>query len=277
MAAGSLGLALVFSGCTVEGAALGLWRSALLDRWLGRWGLSGTHAIKLLAVSLAVGAGAAAVVLVLTGLVPLATVALVAVAPAPFARASAHRRRRAEEMSEAWPDAISSIIAGVRAGMSLPECCCALTERGPAVLHAGFAAFASTYRACMSFEAALDRLRDTLDDPVTDRVVMVLRLANDVGGTDLVRVLGATGDFIREDLRTRGEIRARWSWTVNAARLAAATPFLVLFLMGLRPEARLAYAGPGGVITIAVGSVVTLSGYRLMLRAARLPQERRLG
>ena len=274
--AGALGLALLFSGCTVDRSA-GSRRSPLLERWCGGWGLSSTEVTKLLAASLVAGVVAAAGTLAVTGLAPLAAVAFLSAAPIPSARTAARRRRRREELSEAWPDAISSIIAGVRAGMSLPECCCTLAERGPDALQPGFAAMASSYRACMSFDAALDRMRETLDDPIADRVAMVLRLANEVGGTDLVRVLRATSDFIREDLRTRGEIRARWSWTVNAARLAAATPFLVLVLMGLRPEARLAYARSGGVITIAIGSVVTLLGYRLMLRAARLPEERRLG
>ena len=274
--AGALGMALLFSGCTVETSSRSP-RSALLQGWSDRWGLSSSDAMKLLATSLVAGVVAAAGTLALTGLAPLAAVAFLSAASTPTTRVTARRRRRQEEMSEAWPDAISSLVAGIRAGMSLPECCCALIERGPAALQPGFAALASTYRSCMSFEAALDRMRVVLDDPITDRVAIVLRLANEVGGTDLVRVLRATGDFIREDLRTRGEIRARWSWTVNAARLAAATPFLVLVIMGLRPEARLAYGRPGGVITVAVGCVVTLVGYRLMLRVATLRVERRLG
>lgn len=269
-------MALLFSGACAE-ASSGSSSSPRLERWLGRWGLSSTEAIKLVGLSVAVGLGAGLLALATTGLLPLAAVATLAAAPAPFARDAARRRRRHEEMRAAWPDALSSIIAGIRAGMSLPECCCALIERGPDALQPGFAAFAGTYRACMSFDAAVEALRASLDDPISDRVGMVLRLANDVGGTDLVRVLRATGDFIREDLRTRGEIRARWSWTLNAARLAAGTPFLVLAVMSLRPEARSAYSRPGGVMTIAVGSLVTLVGYRLMLRAASLPEERRLG
>lgn len=275
-AVGALGLALLFSGWTVESSS-GSRRSPALAGLMDRCGWSSTETVKALAACFAAGVGAAVGALALTGLAPLAALASLVAAPLPLARTTTLRRRRQAEMAEAWPDAISSLIAGIRAGMSLPECCCALTERGPEALQGGFAALASSYRACMSFAEALDRLRETLDDPISDRVVMVLRLANDVGGTDLVSVLRATSDFIREDLRTRGEIRARWSWTVNAARLAAFTPMLVLVLMGLRPEARLAYARPGGLLTITAGSLVTLVGYRLMLRAARLPEERRLG
>lgn len=275
-AAAALGLALVYSGWTA-GRSSGFLRSSLSAGWMDRRELSYGATIKLLPMSVAAGVGTGSLTMALTGLVPLALVASSMAARTPFVRAAARARRRREEMSEAWPDAISSMIAGIRAGMSLPECCCALVERGPEVLRPGFTVFGDTYRSCMSFTAALEGLRDALGDPITDRVTVVLQLADDVGGTDLVRVLRATGDFIREDLRTRGEIRARWSWTVNAARLAAGTPFLVLVLMALRPEARVAYTNPRGVTTIAVGSLITVLGYRLMLRAARLPEERRLG
>lgn len=275
-AMGALGLALLFSGCTAE-APPGSRRSTASAHRLAQWGLSDAEATKLAVLSSAAGLAAGILVLAATGVVPLAVLAILCVAPAPFALMKARRRRQREEMREAWPDAISSIIAGIRAGMSLAECCCALAERGPMALRSGFKAFADTYRASMSFQAGLDGLRGWLQDPIADRVALVLGLAHEVGGTELVRVLRATNDFIREDLRTRGEIKARWSWTVNAARLAAGTPFVVLILMGLRPEARLAYGSSAGMTTIAVGSLITLLGYRLMLRAARLPEERRLG
>jgi tight adherence protein B len=170
---------------------------------------------------------------------------------------------------------MAHLISGVRAGLSLAECCSALSKRGPEELRAGFGALAATYAATGSFDAALTRLQESLEDPVADRVVAVLRMAHAVGGNDLVRLLRTTAELIREDLRIRGEIRARWSWTVTAARLAAAAPFLVLLMMSTRPEAAAAYASDPGTATIIVGSSVSFLGYRLMLRAARLPEERR--
>jgi tight adherence protein B len=50
----------------------------------------------------------------------------------------------------------------------------------------------------------------------------------------------------------------------------------VLLLMATRPEAARAYESPGGAVVIACGAVATLVGYRLMLLAARLPEERRV-
>lgn len=229
-------------------------------------------------VAAGLGCALAAVVVVagLSGaLVPaLAFAAAAAAAPVALVRARALRGRR--RLRDAWPDALATLIAGVRAGVSLSESCAALATRGPEETRPAFASFAATLRATGSFPAALDRLRAELSDPVGDRVVAALAMAHEVGGTDLVRVLRTLADFVREDLRVRKEIEARWSWTVTAARVAAAAPWLVLLLMAARPEAARAYDSPAGVAVIGAGAAATVLGYRLMLRAARLPEERRL-
>jgi tight adherence protein B len=91
-----------------------------------------------------------------------------------------------------------------------------------------------------------------------------------------VRVLRTLGDFVREDVRVRKEIEARWSWTLTAARVAAAAPWIVLVMMSTRPEAAAAYNSTAGATVVGAGAAVTIAGYRLMLRAARLPDHRRL-
>jgi tight adherence protein B len=194
----------------------------------------------------------------------------------PISIAVARRKARRRLFREAWPDAIATLIASVRAGVSLPESCLLLVERGPAELARGFKAFAASYRASGSFRSGLNRMQTELSDPIADRVIAALVLAQEVGGTDLVRVLRTMGDFVREDVRVRKEIEARWSWTVTAARVACAAPWIILVMMSLRPEAAAAYNSRAGAIVVAAGAAATLIGYRLMLRAARLPDDKRL-
>jgi tight adherence protein B len=194
----------------------------------------------------------------------------------PIARATALERARIREARAEWPDAIATLVASLRAGRSLPEACEDLSANGGRALKPGFEAFARSYRAMGSFSAGIGALRDRLADPIADRVAVALLMAHEVGGTDLIRVLRTLGDFVRDDLRVRREVEARWSWTVTAARLAAAAPWIVLVLMGMQPEAGRAYSSPTGAVIIAVGLVATLVGYQLMLRAARLPEDRRL-
>ncbi|MGI8521225.1 MAG: type II secretion system F family protein [Actinomycetota bacterium] len=272
---GALGLLLLYDGLTAAGSAHSS-PLAGLDRLAAEAGLPALSGSRMLLASAGASVVALVVVAGITASFVLAAAFSVVASWIPFAWARARRRSRTHSFREAWPDAIASVIAGVRAGISLPETCASLAERGPQDLRPGFTSFAATYAASGSFHAALDRLRSELSDPVGDRVVASLGLAHDVGGTDLVRVLRTLSDFVREDLRVRKEVQARWSWTVTAARVAAAAPWIVLLLMSARPEAAAAFNSSTGAIVVATGAVVTTLGYRLMLRAARLPEPGRL-
>lgn len=194
----------------------------------------------------------------------------------PWAWLMGRRRKRAQQISQAWPDVLGSLIASIRAGVSLPEALLYQRTRVPEALRPAFDDFSSAYRASGSFLVGLDALRTSASDPIADRVVVALSITHDVGGTDVVRTLRTLSDFVRDDLRTRSEVLARWSWTVVAARVAAAAPWLVLLLMSTRPEAARVYGSTTGAIVIAIGGLATVAGYRLMLRAARLPTENRL-
>ena len=139
-----------------------------------------------------------------------------------------------------------------------------------------FALFGRDYQSTGRFDVALDRLKQRLADPTGDRVVEALRIARDVGGGDLGRMLRALSGFLREEGRTRGELEARQSWTVNAARLAVAAPWVVLAAMSLQPEVVARYATGAGALVLVGGAVVCVVAYRLMLWLGRLPEERRV-
>ena len=74
----------------------------------------------------------------------------------------------------------------------------------------------------------------------------------------------------------RGELESRQSWTVNAARLAVAAPWVLLVLLSTRPAAVAAYNTPAGVLVLVVGGVISFAAYRLMMRIGRLPVENRV-
>src|SRR5205823_4425629 len=151
-----------------------------------------------------------------------------------------------------------------------------LGSRGPEPLRQPFRRFAEDYRATGRFDDGLDRLKARLADPVADRIVESLRVAREVGGTDLGRLLRTLSQFLREDARTRAELETRQGWTVNAARLALAAPWAVLGLLALRPEAVAAYDSATGLLVLAAGGGISVAAYRFMLRLARLPDEQRV-
>ncbi len=189
------------------------------------------------------------------------------------------RRRRAQrslELREVWPEAVDNLASGVRAGLSLPEALTQLGVRGPEQLRSAFRRFGDDYRATGRFNESLDRLKANLADPVGDRVVEALRMAREVGGTDLGRLLRTLSTFLREDARTRAELETRQGWTVNAARLALCAPWILLLLLSTQPSAVAAYNQPAGAFVLLIGGGVSFLAYRVMLRIARLPSEQRV-
>jgi len=197
-------------------------------------------------------------------------------AAAPVAAVRARARHRSTRLREVWPDAIDHLTSAVRAGLSLPEAVTQLGVRGPQELRPALVAFAVDYRATGRFGDALDLLKIRLADPVGDRVVESLRLARDVGGSDLGRLLRTLSGFLRDDARLRSELESRQGWTVNAARLAVAAPWCVLGLLATRPESVAAYDTPAGLLVLVFGAGLSATSYAAMLRVARLPDEARV-
>jgi tight adherence protein B len=248
-------------------------RRASVLRQAGFLRLRPAHLLLLEAVS---GSTAAILVGSLTGAAGLAAAAfgLGALVPSAVVRRAA--RQRTADRRALWPEVVDSLASGVRAGLSLPEALAAVGERGPEPLRPAFAAFGADHRASGRTAEALDRLRERLADPVGDRVVETVRLAREVGGTDVGTVLRTLAAFLREDARTRAELEARQSWTVNAARVAVAAPWLVLLLLGSQPETARAYGTGTGTVVLAAGGLACVLAYRAMVRIGRLPAERRV-
>lgn len=186
------------------------------------------------------------------------------------------RNRRQGVLRELWPEAIDNLASAVRAGMSLPEGLSALSVRGPAELRPPFARFASSYRATGRFGDCLDALKDDLSDPVGDRVCETVRVAREVGGSDLGTVLRTLSELLRADARTRSELETRQGWVVNAARLAVAAPWVVLLLLGTQSQTLRAYDTPGGTLLLGIGGSVCLIAYRIMLHIGKLPEDQRV-
>ncbi|MGO2533104.1 type II secretion system F family protein [Arthrobacter rhombi] len=184
--------------------------------------------------------------------------------------------KRATVLREQWPDVVDHLRSAIRAGLSLPEALIQLGAQGPEQLRSAFVEFGVDYRATSRFDDAMERLRYRLADPVADKIVAALMITREVGGSDLGEMLGTLGGFLRDSARTRGELEARQSWTVNAARLAVAAPWVILLLMSTQPQAVKAYSTVGGAIVLLAGLFISFLCYRIMLGIGSLPSEERI-
>ncbi|HYO31980.1 MAG TPA: type II secretion system F family protein [Nocardioidaceae bacterium] len=275
---GGVGLLLVWRSFTSPPTARGTWRSGDrgLERLLRGAGIATVTPLGLLTLSILSALAMGLAVLVLSRTLPVAVVFALIAAYGPVAIVKGRFERRRRELADVWPEAVDNLASAIRAGLSLPEALTQLGERGPESLRPAFRRFGGDYLATGRFGDCLDRLKEDLADPVGDRVVAALRIARDVGGGDLGRMLRSLSRFLRDDVRTRSELEARQAWVVNGARLAVASPWAVLLALSMQPEVIGRYNSAAGVVILGVGATACWLAYRLMVRLGRLPQERRV-
>ena len=251
-------------------------RKQHLRELLDQAGLESVSAGAFVVLALILGAAAALVVYAVSQTGPVALAFGAMAAWLPVAVVTSRRRRRLREYAEVWPEAVDNLASAVRAGMSLPDALANLAVRGPEPLRPQFDRFALDYQVSGQFGQSLDRLKDRLADPVGDRVVEGLRIAREVGGGELGRLLRNLSGYLRDEQRTRSEMESRQAWTINGARLAVAAPWMVLLFMIGQPDVIQRYNSTGGVVVLAFGAAACLVAYRLMMRIGRLPVERRI-
>jgi tight adherence protein B len=217
-------------------------------------GIEKVSAAGLLASCLGVGAFTTLAFFAVTGSWPISGCFGLFGGWLPMAIVRWRARKRTSVLRQLWPDVVDHLRSAIRAGLSLPEALIQLGEKGPVELRHVFVDFGADYRSGGQFDPSLTRLKERLADPVADRIVEALRLTREVGG----------------------ELEARQSWTVNAARLAVAAPWIVLVLLASRPEAVMAYNTPVGAAVLLGGLAVSLVSYAIMLRIGALPEEQRV-
>lgn len=274
-----LGVFLVYDGCTTPPRPRGSRGPGLSDRlatWLRAGGLGNVSPTQFVGVCFACGLGAAAIVFLVIGSTTVALLALGAGAYLPVAYYRSRRRTTRRARQQCWPEAIEMLAGAVRAGDTLPAAVSLVSERGPLPLRSAFRAVVADHRVSGDFVGALERLGAALADPTADRVVVTLVVAHRVGGRQLGQVLRTLGAFLRDDLTVRKEIVARQSWTLVAAKVAAAAPWLVLVLVASRPQGARAYDSVAGLFVLIGGAAATIVGYHLMVALGRLPEEPRV-
>ena len=251
-------------------------RPGSLARLVADSGLPRLTPSRVVAAGLVAALASAILALLVTALPLVAGLAALAGGLAPVVVLRRHAAARRQSLRAAWPDAVDGLVSAVRAGMSLPEAVADLGRTGPEPLRPAFVGFAVEYRATGAFGPSVDVLQDRLADPVADRVIAALRLAREVGGSDLGVMLRTLSGMLRDEARTRSEILARQSWTIAAARMAVAAPWLTLALLCTRPEAAAAYATAAGAAVLVVAALLSAVAYAVMMRIGRLPDDPRM-
>ena len=257
---GGVGLLLIWMACTSDPPQWRSRRSRLLADILVQAGAGRTSPTMFVLGSIGLGLLIGLVFLGMSRAWPVALAFSAIFTAIPFLIISSRARNRRTRLREVWPEAVDTLVSGVRAGMSLPEALTNLGERGPEAVRPQFRAFATDYAASARFDSSLDRLKARFADPVADRIVEALRLAHEVGGTDLRRVSLAS---LRANLAVVGQRTRLFHDTVAAnVRLGApeATDDEVRAALAEADALGFVEELPEGIHTMLSEDATTLSG-----------------
>ena len=243
--------------------------------WLDECGLAGVPTgvvvIGLVACGIVIG-GTVAIVVPIPVLAPLAAVAGIAI---PLAALDASRSRRRVLAESRWPDILDAIRMALRSGVPLHAALDAADAQLPAEWRGSWRSAIAGLANGASVASTVRELQRQRADPLTDRVGESIIVAHEMGGTELPRVLEELGRGIRDELRVRREATARQSWVRHAARLGSAAPWIVVIMLGSRPENRAAFSSAAGVSLLVACAGATLVAYTVMTAMGKLPEKRR--
>lgn len=225
-----------------------------------------------------VGAGTIAFLFVfaITGLFVVSLVPALVVATFPHAYYTRRRARQTADLLAAWPDGLRDLVSSVRAGSSLSNSIENLGRFGPLPLRVAFEGFA-VYSRSLGVVAALEMIRSDLADPTSDRVIEVLILAYERGGTVVPAILGDLAEATTRDVWALEQIRSEALEQKINSRVVFILPWLVLLAMTARSGAfRDFYSSSAGVLVVVIGGLMSLGGMLLASKIGRQPDEPRV-
>lgn len=269
------GLAVIAAGCSVWILRARRTRhfASMSIRAAGRrlrppaWSAAGVAA-AVFGTTLGIGLSGVATIGLMVG-------ALSAAAPYLVALTRAERERRA--VAAAWPDFLGLLRGHLSGGTHLAGAFVAAAASCPGTLASVLQRPATRIRAGADFTVVLRELRTELADGVADQVLLTLLHAHRSGGGKVSRLLAAVAASIADELRLRDAHYAAMTQQRLTAAVALVAPWVLLMLTAAtNPQAGTAYATATGRDVIVFGGLVTIVGFVLARRSARLDSPTRV-
>lgn len=184
-------------------------------------------------------------------------------------------RRRYQSVAETMPSVIESVAASLESGASLLEAFenLALEFVGHDRLRAE--RIVAIFEADKAVEVKIAECKAVYACREADLFFEVLLIAVRRADTDLSKSLLALASRQRTQHGLSNELGSRQSWVLGSARLAQASPWIIVILLGLRPETANAFTTPSGGLVLVFGLALSFVAQRFIVAGARLPQATR--
>ncbi|MBP6999925.1 type II secretion system F family protein [Amaricoccus sp.] len=222
--------------------------------------------------SLLVGAGAAAAAwLVTRAPVPLLAPAGVVVG---MMAVNAFVKFRGEALADRFmrqlPEALDTIIRGVRSGLPVIECIGVAGQECPAPVGPHFRSISERVQLGEPLEAALWRVARVVNKPEMDFLAVSIAIQIETGGS-LAEALGNLSDLLRKREHMKMKIKAVSSEAKASAMIIGALPFVMLGMLSvMSPEYVLPlFVDPRGQVMLACGMTSIAIGGFVMWRMTK--------
>ena len=223
-----------------------------------------------------IAAVVAVLVFVLTAVPAFAIVAAVVTVVAPHWVTARQRRQQQHRLRSAWPAVIDDAVSALRAGIAADRALIDALQRLPEPACTAARALAADVRVTGRVDDCFEWFGRTLDDPVADRLLIVIRLTRHLGSPDAVRMLEQLADSARDELMLHESIEARRSWINASAIMATAAPWIIAVGLSTRESARVAYSSSVGTLVLLTAAICSGAAYMVMVRIARVMTPTRL-
>ena len=216
------------------------------------------------------------VIFAFTGLLAVSLVPAVVLATLPKAYFARKRGLRLARVQESWPDGLRDLLSSVRSGASLPTALESLALFGPDPLRETFERF-DVYSRSLGVVPALEMVKDDLADPPSDRIIEVLILAYERGGSVVPEILEDLAEATTRDLWTMEQVRTDALEQKINSRVVFVLPWVVLVAMTARSGAfREFYSSAAGLAVVGIGGAMSLVGVFIASRLGAQPGEPRV-
>jgi len=173
-------------------------------------------------------------------------------------------KKRANNFTTKFPDAIELLVRGLRSGLPVTETLGVVAQEVPGPVGEEFKLITDRIKVGKTMEDALQDTADRLDMPEFSFFCITLAIQRETGG-NLAETLSNLADVLRKRAQMKLKIRAMSSESKASAYIVGSLPFFVFVMIWwINPkyvgqffiDERLMVAGLGGLVWMSIGGFI---------------------
>ena len=173
-------------------------------------------------------------------------------------------KKRVNNFTTKFPDAIELLVRGLRSGLPVTETLGVVATEVPGPVGQEFKMITDRIKVGKTMEDALQDTANRLDMPEFNFFCITLAIQRETGG-NLAETLSNLSDVLRKRAQMKLKIRAMSSESKASAYIVGSLPFMVFIMIwfvnpkyigGFFTEDRLIVAGLGGMVWMSLGAFI---------------------